>query len=301
MNETSQDEEVDMDDILGAALDDLDDDDDNEDENVIKEEKIPESSKAANDVENKLPTEEELNNASEDGMSQLNSMMQELFKKAGSDDDPLGAVMQVLQQQVNEELKSIEKEEKNEAKGGVEKKAAKEKPETKKKKPVFGPEPPPKESDVDRTINKLLNDMTSASKEAPVPDFEEMMKGFDNLDAEGGDAIIDGMMQQLLTKELMYEPMKQVTEKFPQWLEEKKETLPKKEYEERCKQLEGLQALIRVYDTEPENTDKLIDLMKEVQEYGLPPTEIVTEIAPDLELDEDGAPKINPIQDCSIM
>ena len=69
----------------------------------------------------------------------------------------------------------------------------------------------------------------------------------------------------------------------------------------RCKQLAGLQALLQVYETEPENTNKLMDLMKEVQEYGLPPTEIVTEIAPDLELDDNGAPKINSMQDCSIM
>ena len=36
------------------------------------------------------------------------------------------------------------------------------------------------------------------------------------------DAMIDGMMEQLLSKELMYEPMKSVTDKFPEWLEEQK-------------------------------------------------------------------------------
>lgn len=36
------------------------------------------------------------------------------------------------------------------------------------------------------------------------------------------DAMIDGMMEQLLSKELMYGPMKSVTDKFPEWLEEQK-------------------------------------------------------------------------------
>jgi peroxin-19 len=69
----------------------------------------------------------------------------------------------------------------------------------------------------------------------------------------------------------------------------------------RCKQYQGLKDLISVYDNEPDNSDKLMDLMKEVQEYGLPPSDIVSSIAPDLKLDEDGVPQLNPLQDCSIM
>jgi hypothetical protein len=44
------------------------------------------------------------------------------------------------------------------------------------------------------------------------------------------DAVIDGMMEQLLCKDLMYEPMKQVATKFPQWLEEKRSSLSIEEY-----------------------------------------------------------------------
>jgi peroxin-19 len=41
-----------------------------------------------------------------------------------------------------------------------------------------------------------------------------------------------------------------------------------------------------------------MDIMQEVQEYGQPPAEIIREIAPGIELDEDGAPKM---EECSIM
>jgi peroxin-19 len=37
---------------------------------------------------------------------------------------------------------------------------------------------------------------------------------------------------------------------------------------------------------------KLIELMQEVQEYGQPPAEIIQEIAPGIELDADGVPKM---------
>jgi hypothetical protein len=37
---------------------------------------------------------------------------------------------------------------------------------------------------------------------------------------------------------------------------------------------------------------QLMELMQQVQEYGRPPMEIVMEIAPDLELNQEGLPKM---------
>lgn len=95
------------------------------------------------------------------------------------------------------------------------------------------------ENNVDRTISKLLNDMASANIQDDAEEItgeeeailRDMMKEFENLG--GGfdqDAVVNGMMQQLLSKDIMYEPMKQVTEKFPLWLEEKKDFLSEDEY-----------------------------------------------------------------------
>jgi len=65
---------------------------------------------------------------------------------------------------------------------------------------------------------------------------EEMMNAmigeFEKLgekDDFGG--VVDGMMRQLLSKELMYEPMKQVCDKYPEWLAEKAEALGTEDYE----------------------------------------------------------------------
>jgi hypothetical protein len=59
--------------------------------------------------------------------------------------------------------------------------------------------------------------------------------------------------------------------------------------------------LISAYETEPDNADKIFELMKEVQEFGLPPSDIVADIAPDLALDEDGVPNLKSMQDCCVM
>jgi Pex19 protein family len=45
------------------------------------------------------------------------------------------------------------------------------------------------------------------------------------------DTILDGMMEQLLSKDIMYEPMIQVATKFPLWLQEHRSTLSTTEYE----------------------------------------------------------------------
>jgi Pex19 protein family len=66
-----------------------------------------------------------------------------------------------------------------------------------------------------------------------------------------------------------------------------------------------------VRQTRPEDTAQLMALMQEVQEYGQPPAEIIHEIAPGMELDANGLPKLNgPVppfatggenDECSIM
>jgi len=51
-------------------------------------------------------------------------------------------------------------------------------------------------------------------------------------DGVNADALIEGMMEQLLAKDLMYEPVKKVTEQFPDWLRERKGKIPEEEYEQ---------------------------------------------------------------------
>ena len=45
------------------------------------------------------------------------------------------------------------------------------------------------------------------------------------------------------------------------------------------------------YEKEPDNTDKVVELMQRMQECGQPPAEIVKELGGGVELDENGMPK----------
>jgi Pex19 protein family len=69
----------------------------------------------------------------------------------------------------------------------------------------------------------------------------------------------------------------------------------------RRQQYQGMQRLISLYETEPENSERLLSCMKEVQEYGLPPKEIIANVAPDLTLDDNGMPHLESLPECSIL
>ena len=99
------------------------------------------------------------------------------------------------------------------------------------------------DTDVETAMAKILEGMANAtmddSSELNEDDFlRGMFQGLQSPGEDFGpdslnpDAVIDGMMQQLLSKDLMYEPMKQVTEKFPEWLENNKAKISSKDYQQ---------------------------------------------------------------------
>jgi signal recognition particle GTPase len=82
------------------------------------------------------------------------------------------------------------------------------------------------------TFQNFGNEMTNEME----TDWEETMKkasgnSFTNEDGDAMENVVDGMMKQLLSKDFMYEPMKDISERFPKWLAENKEKLNSEEYE----------------------------------------------------------------------
>jgi len=57
--------------------------------------------------------------------------------------------------------------------------------------------------------------------------IERMLKEFDS--NSGYQGLVQGMMKQLLSKEVLYEPMKEMRDKYPQWLKDNKEKLTREE------------------------------------------------------------------------
>lgn len=66
--------------------------------------------------------------------------------------------------------------------------------------------------------------------------------------------------------------------------------LSESEYGNYGKQYQTFQKILAVYDTEPDNFPRLMELMYDIQYYGQPPFEIIRDLAPGLKFDENGMP-----------
>lgn len=111
---------------------------------------------------------------------------------------------------------------------------------------------------------------------------------------EDFDQIVENMMRQLLARDLMYEPMKLVCDGYPAWLAEHKDSLSADEYIQFGTQYQYFQRIVAVYEREPENFARLMELLQDLQNYGQPPAELIKELAPGLEFTAEGMPIMSP-------
>ena len=140
---------------------------------------------------------------------------------------------------------------------------------------------------MDKSVASTLKMMSEASSDMEGMDtaaaeqmgediMKKMMGEFEKLgEKQDFQEIIDGMMRQLLSKEVMYEPMTEITKKFPKWLAENEDSLAKEDYERFGKMYQYFQKIVAVYESEPNNYTRLMELMQDMQECGQPPAEIV--------------------------
>ncbi|KAJ3117607.1 hypothetical protein HDU96_006205 [Phlyctochytrium bullatum] len=121
--------------------------------------------------------------------------------------------------------------------------------------------------------------------------------------------MFEGMMQQIMSKDLLYEPMKDLVAKYPEWLDANKGTVSEEDFARYQKQLTIIQDIVTVYDSNleaEEETKRVTDLMQQMQECGNPPEAIMQELAPGMEIGADGMPKVPSSgapggQDCVVM
>jgi peroxin-19 len=206
---------TDMDAILDEALDELDDDEREESKNeevssppISSKEPSTESNNEHESVKIKENTKVDENKSSSEAFQ---TMLRD-FVEAESNEDDVDEHIETFMNEIDAQLN-----------GG-------------------GAPPPPtsysQEGDVEKDLVNLLEEMAKASigesSNGHEDDFLREMLGLQDggSDDFNSDTVIDGMMEQLLSKDLMYEPMKQVTEKFPEWLETNKADLSQKDYQE---------------------------------------------------------------------
>lgn len=179
--------------------------------------------------------------------------------------------------------------------------------------------PKDKESHVSETLDKLRQQTreavknfesmsggpTATSTTAQDAMMEDWVKQFEDLaGSQDMESIVETMMKQLLSKDILYEPMKEIGERYPKWLEDHKSTLSEEDYRRYSHQYELIQELNGVYDNDSSNFTKIVELMQKMQECGQPPNDIVHELAPDFDVSNFGqlSPEmLEGQQNCCIM
>lgn len=117
---------------------------------------------------------------------------------------------------------------------------------------------------------------TGPGREAEYTDEEEEEEEDDPLSS----ALVDSIMRQLLSKDVLYEPMKEIGEQYPPWLSKNRDTLEPEEYGRYERQYAYIQKICAMYENEPDNYSGLMCLLQEMQQCGQPPQEIIDHVGP---------------------
>ncbi|KAJ1977881.1 Peroxisome chaperone and import receptor [Dimargaris cristalligena] len=182
-----------------------------------------------------------------------------------------------------------------------------------------GPASASKSQTFQERIVQTLNKLDTSSEQAQTdmsddqnPDslISEMMQQMEGLvDGDDFEKMMEGILEQIMTKDVLFEPMKELAERYPAWLESHRETLPAAEYEQYAKQYAYVKEIVAFYnapDYEAQSQSeagqgRIVALMKDMQDCGQPPKEILKDIAPDMDTGSDGMPKLPGMDNCSMM
>ena len=150
-------------------------------------------------------------------------------------------------------------------------------------------------------LNETINQMNSRSESASKDELNDLLNNFSGASGmpdpgsfENLLPMIEGKMQSLLSKDLLYPPMKELAEKFPDWLADNRNKVTKDEFVKYNKQFDLTKKICILFedekldDTEADRKkrfDMVMELMQEMQNLGHPPKDLVGENSPGFPLD----------------
>ncbi|PWN52276.1 Pex19-domain-containing protein [Violaceomyces palustris] len=102
--------------------------------------------------------------------------------------------------------------------------------------------------------------------------------------------MLEGMMDELMSKEILYEPLKELKDKYPDYLSGPSSSSisqdERKRYEQQHRHVSAIVAVFEDPKYDPKNREqsqKVQDLMNLMQDCGSPPQEIVGDMPPEFE------------------
>lgn len=151
------------------------------------------------------------------------------------------------------------------------------------------------EASFQETIKRTMERMQTSGEQATAAaaaegsdDFlAELMKQMQagGLEGEGNEEdfskMLLGMMEQLTNKEILYEPMKELDDKFPDWLEKNKEKTSKEDLQRYREQQVLVKEIVAKFeeaaysDENAKDREYIVDRMQKMQAAGSPPPDLV--------------------------
>lgn len=173
-------------------------------------------------------------------------------------------------------------------------------------------------TDFQFAISKALSELSANSENLQNEDLSELLTQTSLEDGASGILpFMQGVLHHLLSKELFYQPLKEYVDKYPEWLEGKKDSVSSEDYDKLTKQLELFRKICEEFEKEKDDdteeikkkrAETILALLEETQNYS-PLVEELLEDQPNpfnFDGDIDGA--IPPIfrgmdtsQNCSVM
>ncbi|XP_054712864.1 peroxisomal biogenesis factor 19-like [Uloborus diversus] len=166
---------------------------------------------------------------------------------------------------------------------------------------------------------ETIRGLTAGAQNIPEPTPEELanlFSGFGLNDPSDTDEVpefmplMQNVMQKLMSKELLYPSLKEIVDKYPQWLTDNKPSLKEEEYETYTNQFQLMKKVCEEFEEDKDDNEEskkksfetVLQLMQKIQGCGNPPKELVSDMNQGVPLDEHGNIQIPGMpQQCSIM
>ncbi|KAL0581257.1 Peroxisome chaperone and import receptor [Marasmius crinis-equi] len=163
------------------------------------------------------------------------------------------------------------------------------------------------QSRIKQTMDKLKesdSNMKTQAGSSGAPDtLEGLLQSLQDLGLDNDEedpefnGFLENVMGQLMSKEVLYPPLKELSENFPPYLERPPEPISPSDKERFEAQLAAVKKILAVFeqpgydDKDPEASKKIVDLMEELQSHGSPPEAVMGPLPPGMGLGENGMPE----------
>ncbi|KAK2170091.1 hypothetical protein LSH36_4g02038 [Paralvinella palmiformis] len=161
--------------------------------------------------------------------------------------------------------------------------------------------------DGEAALEDMMKKLMSGQPEM-MQQLESMAQNLDTIvPPDDSTASVDSTLQQTL--ENLAQNVQHL--QYPKWLEDNSSKVSEKDLENYTKQFELMKTIVHEYESEgtgdsedvkKKRFEKILDTMQKMQELGQPPKDLIGDMPPGIDLDENGLPKLPGSTDqCSIM